>query len=78
MADRIRRVDYFYVEVPDKPGEGARVLAQLKEAGVNLVSFTAFPTSSGKAQLDLVAQDPAARARRPAGTSPRRAAPRRT
>ena len=60
MADRIRRVDYFYVEVPDKPGEGARVLAQIKEAGVNLVSFTAFPTSSGKAQLDLVAQDPGA------------------
>ncbi|HMC34828.1 MAG TPA: hypothetical protein VKH65_10495, partial [Myxococcales bacterium] len=57
---RVRSVDYFYVEVPDKPGEGVRVLAALKEAGVNLVSFTAFPTSGGKTQLDLVAQDPAA------------------
>ena len=54
MADQVRRVDYFYVEVPDKPGEGARALAALKEAGINLLNFTAFPTSSGRAQLDLV------------------------
>jgi hypothetical protein len=57
MADQIRRVDYFYVEIPDKPGEGVRVLSALKEAGVNLLNFTAFPTSAGKAQLDLVAED---------------------
>jgi hypothetical protein len=54
MADQIRRVDYFYVEVPDKPGEGVRVLGALREAGVDLLNFTAFPTSGGKAQLDLV------------------------
>lgn len=60
MADQIRRVDYFYVEVPDQPGEGVRVLVALKEAGVNLLSFTAFPTGSGKAQVDLVPQDPEA------------------
>src|SRR5256885_17270932 len=54
MADQVRRVDYFYVEVPDKPGEGARVLSALKEAGINLLNFTAFPGSGGKAQLDLV------------------------
>jgi hypothetical protein len=54
MADQIRKVDYFYVEVPDKAGEGARLLAALKEAGINLLNFTAFPTSSGRAQLDLV------------------------
>jgi hypothetical protein len=59
MADQIRRVDYFYVEVPDQPGEGVRVLVALKEAGVNLLSFTAFP-SGGKTQLDLVPQDPEA------------------
>jgi len=54
MADQIRRVDYFYVEVPDKPGEGARVLGALREAGVDLLNFTAFPGAGGKAQLDLV------------------------
>jgi hypothetical protein len=60
MADQIRRIDYFYVEVPDQPGEGVRVLVALKEAGVNLLSFTAFPTASGKTQLDLVPEDPEA------------------
>jgi hypothetical protein len=50
-------VDYFYVEVPDKPGEGVRALSALKEAGINLLNFTAFPTSAGKAQLDLVTEN---------------------
>jgi hypothetical protein len=58
MADQIRRVDYFYVEVPDKAGEGARVFGKLKEANVNLLSFTAFPAPGGKAQIDLVPKDP--------------------
>ena len=57
MADQIRRVDYYYVEVADKAGEGVRVLGALKEAGVNLLSFTAFPTGKGKTQIDLVALD---------------------
>ena len=57
MADQIRRVDYFYVEVPDQPGEGVRILMAVKEAGVNLLSFTAFPTGSGKAQVDLVPEN---------------------
>lgn len=57
MADQIRRVEYCYVEVPDKPGEGARVLSALKEAGINLLNFTAFPGAAGKAQLDLIADN---------------------
>ena len=74
MADQIRRVDYFYVEVPDKPGEGAQVLSALKEAGINLLNFTAFPGKAGKAQLDLVTDNADAltraarrRIRRPCG-----------
>ena len=55
MADKIRRVDYCYVEVPDRPGEGARVLAALREQGVSLLSMTAFPRAAGNAQIDLVA-----------------------
>jgi hypothetical protein len=69
MADQIRRVDYYYVEVPDKPGEGVRVLSALKEAGIDLLNFTAFPTGNGRAQLDLVTQngDALARAAKNAG-----------
>ena len=60
MADKIRRVDYFYVEVPDRPGEGFRFLGALKEAGVNLLSITAFPIGGGRSQIDVVPEDPAA------------------
>src|SRR2546428_7779750 len=45
--------------VPDKPGEGARILAELKSAGINLVAYSGFPSGRG-AQLDLVPTDPAA------------------
>ena len=55
MADKIQRVDYFHVEVPDRPGEGARVLAALQEQGVSLLSMTAFPRGTGNSQIDLVA-----------------------
>ena len=58
MADEIQRVQYFYTEVPDKPGEGARVLAALKEAGVDLKAFVAFPKGR-RAQLDFVPVDQA-------------------
>jgi hypothetical protein len=59
MADTIQRVQYFYIEVPDKPGEGARVLTMLKEAGVNLLAFSGFPKGR-RAQIDFIPADPAA------------------
>jgi hypothetical protein len=59
MADTIRLVEYFYMTAPDKPGEGARALNTLKEAGVNLVAFSAFPERR-RAQLDFIPADAAA------------------
>ena len=59
MAETIRRVDYFYTMVPDKPGEGARILGALQDAGVNLLAFTGFPEGR-RAQLDFCPEDPAA------------------
>ena len=59
MAETIRRVDYFYILTPDKPGEGARALATLREAGINLLALTGFPKGRGS-QLDFVPADPAA------------------
>jgi len=58
MEDTIRAVDYFYVQVEDKPGEGRRMLEHLSERGVNLISFTAFPVGGGKTQLDFVPESP--------------------
>lgn len=58
MADVVRRVEYQYVVVPDRPGEGLRVLAALQRAGVNLLAYLGFPVEGGRAQLDLVAENP--------------------
>jgi hypothetical protein len=57
--DTIQRVEYFYVQVPDKPGEGARALAALRDAGVNLLAYSGFPAGR-RAQLDFVPADAAA------------------
>jgi len=59
MADMIRQVDYFYVETQDKPGEGARALALLRDAGISLLAFSGFPKGR-RAQLDFIPADPAA------------------
>jgi hypothetical protein len=59
MADEIQRVQYFYTEVADKPGEGAKILNMLKEEGVNLLAFVAFPKGR-RAQLDFIPVDQAA------------------
>ena len=59
MPDTIRTVDYFYVTVPDKPGEGARVLAALRHAGVSLLAYSGVPAGR-RSQLDFVPADAAA------------------
>ncbi len=56
MADRVRKVNYCYLTVPNRPGHAARVMRELKEAGVNLLAFSAFPGKGGKSQLDVVAE----------------------
>lgn len=57
MAEVVRRVEYYYTEVKDRPGEGAKVLDTLKAARVNLIAYTGFPTTRGRAQLDFVPSD---------------------
>ncbi|MDZ4856445.1 MAG: hypothetical protein SGJ26_16590 [Nitrospirota bacterium] len=57
MADVIRTAQYFKVEIGDKPGTLAGVLAPLREAGVNLLAVHAFPRSR-RTQVDVVPEDP--------------------
>jgi len=54
MAQVVRRVEYYYTKVPDRPGGGAKVLTALKAEGVNLIALNGFPTSTRRAQLDFV------------------------
>jgi hypothetical protein len=57
MADTVRGVDYYYVTVPDAPGEGQRILSALKDSGVNLLAFLGFPLGGGQSQIDLVPEN---------------------
>ena len=59
MGDNVTPADYYYTTVPDKPGEGARILAVLRDAGVNLYAFSGFPEGR-RSQLDFVPTDGAA------------------
>jgi len=56
MAETIRLVDYFYIDAPNKPGEAARALASIRDAGVNLLAFSGFPRGR-RAQLDFIPVD---------------------
>jgi len=59
MADVIRTAQYFKVQIGDKPGTVAGILAPLREAGVNLLAVHAFPRNR-RTQVDVVPEDPIA------------------
>ena len=52
----IRKASYYSMKIPQRPGSGAKLLAALKAAKVNLLAFTGFPAGGG-AQVDFVPQD---------------------
>jgi len=56
MSDRVRKIDYFHVMLPNKAGQASKIANDLADAGVNLLAFSGFP--SGKmTQLDLMPED---------------------
>ena len=57
MPITIRKVNYAYVMVGNKPGEAGRILVALLEANLNLLAFSGFPQGRSQAQIDLVTQD---------------------
>ncbi len=54
MADIVKRVEYYYTLIPDRPGAGAKVLSALKTARVNLLAVAGFPYSTSRAQIDFL------------------------
>jgi len=54
----IRKADYYTMKVSQRPGAGAKLLASMKSAGVNLLAFTGFP-SGGGAQVDFIPENSA-------------------
>jgi predicted amino acid-binding ACT domain protein len=57
MAHTIRRVDYFYATLDDRPGEAYELLSQLADLGVNLVAITAVPVGPMRTQLTIFPED---------------------
>lgn len=57
VGSSIRRVDYYYTTVHDRPGEAYRVLAGLADSGVNLLALTAVPVGVDRTQLTLFPED---------------------
>jgi hypothetical protein len=56
MADLIRAAQYYKVQIADKPGTLACMLAPLSDVGVNLLAVHAFPRSR-RAQVDVVPEN---------------------
>jgi hypothetical protein len=57
MNETAVKVDHFSAAIQNQPGEGARVLAALKEGGVNLIALWAYPSKPGKAQLEMIPEN---------------------
>jgi hypothetical protein len=53
------KLELYSVVVPNKPGAGARLLGDFKDAGVNFTGIWGYPVGKRKARIDLVAEDPA-------------------
>jgi hypothetical protein len=50
-------INYFSIVVPNKCGEGVKVLDGLKTAGVNLVAVWGYPIKGKKSVLDIAPED---------------------
>lgn len=53
MADRIRKISYYYTMAPNRPGSAAKLLQALADANVNLIAFAGFPKGT-RSQLDFI------------------------
>lgn len=57
MADRVKKIGYCYMKVPNRAGQGDKVLGRLREEGVNLLAYSGFPIGGGTAQLDFIPEN---------------------
>ncbi len=53
----IRKVAYFSMQVPNRPGIGVEMLRAIAKGRQNLLAFTGFPNGA-KAQVDFVPANP--------------------
>ncbi len=57
MADEIKQVSYYMGTIPDKVGEGARILKAFQEAGVSFLAVLGYRRTARSAEFVLVVED---------------------
>jgi hypothetical protein len=57
MAFDIKSVEYYYITVEDKVGEGFKLLSVFAGVGVNLLAFEAVPLGPMRTQFTLFPDD---------------------
>ena len=57
MASTIRRIEYFYTNIKDQPGEAYHLLTRLESLGTHLLAFSAMPTGIHTTQFALFVDD---------------------
>ena len=60
MPENFQKVDHYSASIPNKVGEGARVLGAIRDAGVNFIGIWAYPSAKGRAQLEMIPESGAA------------------
>lgn len=58
MAVKVKLVDYFHVGLRDRPGAAYGVLRSLRERGVRMLAFHAYPTGPHTGQMVIFPEDP--------------------
>lgn len=58
MAYSIRRAEYYYTTIVDRPEGAYEFLSGLSDLGINLLAFAAVPVGPGHVQLTLLPEDP--------------------
>jgi hypothetical protein len=59
MPFTIKRVEYYYTTVQDKPGEAYKLLNLLADRGINQLAFSAIPIGPNSTQLAIFPEEPA-------------------
>jgi hypothetical protein len=57
MEIRVRKAEYYYAIVENRPGEARKLMEFCSGYGINLINFTAFPMGENLAQLDFFTDD---------------------
>lgn len=57
MAEEVRQVEHYSASIPNKVGEGARILGALRNAGINLIAFWAYPSGAGRARIEFIPEN---------------------